>query len=277
MNRTLKLLIAASIGSAAVVFGTAGTAGAVEETIGGCLLEELEITEIAVAQAEGEPLSPELEEVAEKHPEYVTAAEDLVADNDGDVEAIEEDAEGRYEDCLDAPNPLLPETNEIIWGAIGFTVVFLFLAKFGMPAAKKAMDERTVKIQGDLDAAEAAKEEAESIKAEYAAKVADAKTESARIIEEARQAADQLKSDQQARLNEELAAARASAQADIDAAKGQAMAELRGEVSDIAIGAAEAVVGANLDRAAQTQLIEDYINRVQATSGNGSSGTGSAV
>ncbi|MDE0803072.1 MAG: hypothetical protein OSA99_07080, partial [Acidimicrobiales bacterium] len=83
-------------------------------------------------------------------------------------------------------------------------------------------------------------------------------------IEEARQAADQLKADQQTRLNEELAAARTSAQADIDAAKGQAMAELRGEVSEIAIGAAEAVVGANLDRAAQTQLIEDYINRVQA-------------
>ena len=182
-----------------------------------------------------------------------------------DIECVDIILEGgTVQDCRDAPNPLLPETNEIIWGAVGFTVVFLFLAKFGLPAARKAMDERSAKIQSDLDAAESAKGEAESIKAEYAAKVADAKTESARIIEEARQAADQLKADQQARLNEELAAARTSAQADIDAAKGQAMAELRGEVSDIAIGAAEAVVGANLDRAAQSQLIEDYINRVQA-------------
>lgn len=264
MNRTLKLLSAALMGSAALVFVSAGPAAASGETIGACLLEELEITEIAVAQAEGEELSAELEEVAEKHPEYVTAAEDLVAANDGDVEGIEEEAEERYEDCLDAPNPLLPEINEIIWGSVGFVVVFLFLAKFGMPAAKKAMQERSDKIQSDLDAAEAAKADAEAVKAEYAAKVADANTESARIIEEARQAADQLKADQQARLNEELATARTSAQADIDAAKGQAMAELRGEVSDIAIGAAEAVVGANLDRAAQTQLIEDYINRVQA-------------
>lgn len=191
-----------------------------------------------------------------------------------DIECIDIILEGgTVQDCRDAPNPLLPETNEIIWGAVGFTVVFLFLAKFGLPAARKAMDERSEKIQSDLDAAESAKGEAESIKAEYAAKVADAKTESARIIEEARQAADQLKVDQQTRLNEELAAARTSAQADIDAAKGQAMAELRGEVSDIAIGAAEAVVGANLDRAAQTQLIEDYINRVQASPGTGSTGS----
>lgn len=266
MNRTLRLLSAALLGSAALVFASAGPAAASGESIGACLLEQLEITEIAVAQAEGRELSGELAEVAEKHPEYVDEAESIVAGAEGDVETIEEEAEGRYEDCLDAPNPLLPETNEIIWGSVGFVVVFLFLAKFGLPAIKKSMEERTAKIQGDLDAAEAAKAEAESIKADYAAKVADAKTESARIIEEARQAADQLKADQQARLNEELAAARASAQADIDAAKGQAMAELRGEVSDIAIGAAEAVVGANLDRAAQTQLIEDYINRVQAGS-----------
>lgn len=195
-------------------------------------------------------------------------AHELLEEQDAhhaDIECIDIILEGgTVQDCRDAPNPLLPETNEIIWGSVGFVVVFLFLAKFGLPAARKAMDERSAKIQGDLDAAEAAKADAEAVKADYAAKVADAKTESARIIEEARQAADQLKADQQARLNEELAAARTSAQADIDAAKGQAMAELRGEVSDIAIGAAEAVVGANLDRAAQSQLIEDYINRVQA-------------
>ena len=43
------------------------------------------------------------------------------------------------------------------------------------------------------------------------------------------------------------------------------MAELRGEVSQIAVGAAEAVVGANLDRAAQDRLIEDYITNVQSS------------
>lgn len=270
MNRTLKLLGAALLGSGAFVLTTAGPAGASGESIGACLLEQVEITEIAVHMIEHpeDELPENLAEVVEKHPEYLEEAEGLVEDADGDVETIEEDAEGRYEDCLDAPNPLLPETNEIIWGAIGFTIVFVFLAKFGGPAIKKAMNERTEKIQGDIDAAEAARAEAEAVKAEYASKVADAKTESARIIEEARQAADQLKADQQARLNEELAAARAQAQADIDAAKSQAMAELRGEVTDIAIGAAEAVVGANLDRATQSQLIEDYINRVSNGSSN---------
>lgn len=222
----------------------------------------------ALAQEEGgeEGHSAEAEELFHE-------AEEILEENDAhhaDIECVElilvENQ--TVEDCRDAPNPLLPETNEIIWGSIGFVIVLVFLAKFGLPAAKKAMAERTAKIQSDLDAAEQAKADAEAVKADYESKVADAKSEAGRIVEEARQAADQLRADQQARLNEELAAARAQAQADIDAAKAQAMSELQGEVATIAIGAAESVVGANLDRDAQTRLIEDYINRV-STNGQG--------
>jgi F0F1-type ATP synthase membrane subunit b/b' len=50
--------------------------------------------------------------------------------------------------------------------------------------------------------------------------------------------------------------------ADIEAAKAQATADLRGELATLAVGAASAVVNKNLDPAAQTQLIEDYISQV---------------
>ena len=46
---------------------------------------------------------------------------------------------------------------------------------------------------------------------------------------------------------------RERAAADIEAAKAQAIADLRGEVAALAIGAAEVVVGRNLDRDTQTQ------------------------
>jgi F-type H+-transporting ATPase subunit b len=165
-------------------------------------------------------------------------------------------------DCQEAPNPILPETNEIIWGAFGFLVVFFFVAKFGYPAMKKSMDARTERIRNDLDQAEQQREEAASILSDYRAQLADAKNESGRIIEEARQSADALKKDQEARLQSELADLRAKATADIDAAKVQAISDLRGEVAQLAIGAAEVVVGRNLDQASQVQLIEDYINQV---------------
>jgi F-type H+-transporting ATPase subunit b len=171
---------------------------------------------------------------------------------------------GAIDDCQEAPNPLLPETNEIIWGAIGFIVVFFFIAKYGLPQMRQAMNNRTEKIRGDLQAAEDQRSEADSLLTEYRAQLNDAKSEAGRIIEEARQAADQIKRDQEARLQSELAELRTRAIADIDAAKATAMTDLRSEVAALAIGAAETVVQRNLDSATQTQLVEDYINQVAA-------------
>ena len=63
------------------------------------------------------------------------------------------------------------------------------------------------------------------------AQLADAKNESARIIEEARQQADALKREREAAPQAELAAMRERAAADIEAAKAQAVADLRAEVA----------------------------------------------
>lgn len=205
---------------------------------------------------------------AEGEDDPVHIVEEEAIENGGtefDAHCIELLAEGgSVDDCQEAPNPLLPETNEIIWGAVGFFVVFFFIAKFGLPQMRQAMNNRTEKIRGDIQAAEDQRSEADSVLAEYRAQLNDAKSEAGRIIEEARQAADQIKRDQEARLQSELAELRTRAIADIDGAKAQAMTDLRGEVAQLAIGAAETVVQRNLDTATQTQLVEDYINQVAA-------------
>jgi F-type H+-transporting ATPase subunit b len=194
--------------------------------------------------------------------ETIHEAEDNGATH-ADAECIEVIAEGgTVDDCHAAPNPLLPETNEIIWGAVGFLVVLFFVWKMGLPAIKKGMEARSERIRSDLDAAETQRTEADTLLAEYRAQLTDAKNESARIIEEARQSADALRRDQESRLQSELTELRSKAAADIDAAKVQAISDLRGEVAQLAVGAAEVVVGKNLDQATQVQLIEDYINQV---------------
>ncbi|MGI9625081.1 MAG: F0F1 ATP synthase subunit B, partial [Acidimicrobiales bacterium] len=114
----------------------------------------------------------------------------------------------------------------------------------------------------DLDEADKAKTDARATKAEYEAELADAKAESARIIEEARQQAETVRVDLQARAEADIAEMRAQAAADVEAARDRAMGDLQAEVSDIVVGAAERVVEANLDREAQSQLIENYINQV---------------
>ena len=166
--------------------------------------------------------------------------------------------------CQKAPNPLLPETHEIVWGTFGFVVVLLGMWKFALPAMKTTLDARADRIKSDLDAAEAQKSEAEGILSEYRTQLADARNESSRIIEEARQTADELKRELQARAEADIAEMRTRAAADIEAAKVQAIADLRGEVTALAIGAAEQVVERNLDRDTNVALIESYINQVGA-------------
>lgn len=208
---------------------------------------------------EGETSEAELEET-------IHHAEELADENGGTLEdqhCIEKLINGdSVDDCQEAPSPILPPANELIWGSISFVLLFLALAKFGFPAMKKGMEARTERIRADLEGAESAKSEASHVLEEYRAQLADAKAEAGRIIEEARQQGDAVRREQEQRLQTELAAMRERAAADVEGAKAQAIADLRGEVASLAIGAAEVVVGRNLDRETQVQLVEQYIASV---------------
>ncbi len=182
-----------------------------------------------------------------------------------DLEHPSKEFETAVSDCFEAPNPLMPEINEVIWGTVGFLTVVFFLSWKGYPAIKKTMEARSQRIADDLQAAEAQKAEAEGVLGEYRTQLADARNESARIIEEARQTADEMKRELQARAEADIADMRTRAAADIEAAKVQAIADLRGEVAALAIGAAEQVVERNLDRDTNVALIESYINQVGAS------------
>ena len=212
------------------------------------------------AEGAGEPSEAEVEET-------IHHAEELAEENGAsefDVHCIPLLVEGgSVDDCQEAPNPIVPEKNELIWGTISFVLLFLLLSKVAFPAAKKGMEARTQRIKDDLEGAESAKTEANRVLDEYRAQLADAKAEAGRIIEEARQQGDAVRREQEQRLQTELSAMRERAAADVESAKAQAIADLRGEVASLAIGAAEVVVGKNLDRETQTQLVDQYIASIQ--------------
>lgn len=171
---------------------------------------------------------------------------------------------GTPDDCQEAPSPILPATNELIWGGITFIVLLLAMAKFGLPAVRNMMDERTERIRADLDAAENAKVEAVRVQEEYSRQLADAKAESARIIEEARQAADSVRRDLIQRAEQEAAELRQRNAEQLEGERARIMGELQGQVTALAIELAEKVVEANLDAEANTRLIESYINQLSS-------------
>ena len=202
---------------------------------------------------------------AQDEPTATTTGGKLPEANEECIKLLE-NPNKKIDDCQKAPSPIVPAKNELIWGGISFVVLFGLLYKLAWPGLKKGLEARTERIRADLDAADAAKADATHLLDDYKAQLADAKNESARIIEEARQTADGLKRDAEQRLQTELAELRARASADVEAAKAQAISDLRAEVATLAIGAAEVVIQKNLDRQTQVQLIENYINQVGARS-----------
>lgn len=169
---------------------------------------------------------------------------------------------GSVDDCQEAPNPILPELNEVIWGTLAFLVLFVVMWKFALPPIRTMMANREEHIRGDLERAESAKAESEQVLEEYRVQLADARNEASRIIDEARQSADEVRRDLIARAEADADALRERANEDVRLATERAMSELQGRVGELAIELAEKVVEANLDRDTQMALVESYIAEI---------------
>ena len=152
------------------------------------------------------------------------------------------EAEALTEDCFSAPSPILPATNEIIWGSIAFLVVLAGLMKFGFPAVQKGLADRENKIRTDLESAEQSRQDAADKAAEYDAKLADARVEAQNIIDEAK-----------------AAQIREKANKDALSTQSRAMEDIQSQVAELSVDLAEKLVKQNLDKKSQLALVETYI------------------
>ncbi len=166
------------------------------------------------------------------------------------------------------PNSLvLPsDINEVIWGTIGFLTVFTLIVWKGGPAIKNMWNARIERIRSEIETAEATRSEAEAKLAKIDSDIANADAERRRILDEARETAASLKTQIIAKAGTDASDLRARGAADVDSAKTQATSDLQAEIAVLALGAAEKVVANNLDSATQTELIENYIQKVGAGS-----------
>ena len=174
-----------------------------------------------------------------------------------------------------APEPregidlVLPEPFELFWGLVAFLIVLFVLNKVAFPKLRQVIEEREKKIQGDLEAAEKAKNEANKELEEYKKKLAEARSEANRIIEEARQSGEQVRQDIIAKAERDAEATVARAQEQIEAERNRTVQELQSTIADMSIELAEKVVGRSLDDASQREFVDAYIKEVGAMSGNG--------
>ena len=130
---------------------------------------------------------------------------------------------------------------------------------------KKGLSDRSDRIRDELVEAERARVDAEAELSALRSKLGSAEAEQERITSEARDTAEQVKADLIARADADADEAKGKATAELSASTGQAAADIQAAAAAQATAATESVVNANLDPATHADLIDRYIEQVNAS------------
>ncbi|MGA1812300.1 F0F1 ATP synthase subunit B [Frondihabitans sp. 4ASC-45] len=154
-------------------------------------------------------------------------------------------------------NPLFPATPDLVWGAVCFVAILLIFWRLVLPRMKATLDERAEVIEGGIKKAENAQAEAAAALEEYNKQLADARSEAAKIREQARTDATRIANDVKAQAQTDADRITANATAQIEAERQSALVSLRSEVGSLAIDLASGVIGESLSDDAKASAIVD--------------------
>lgn len=157
-------------------------------------------------------------------------------------------------------NPIVPIWQEMVIGAISFGLLCFVLMKFAFPRMEATFRARVDAIEGGIQRAEAAQGEANALLERYRAQLAEARTEVARIRDEARSEATSMKNDVLAEAREESQRIIAAGRDQLAAERQTIVRDLRREMGEIAVTLAGKIVGEALeDEARRRGTVERFL------------------
>ena len=155
---------------------------------------------------------------------------------------------------------LIPGEGLIIWQLIVFVGLFFLLSKLAWKPIISSLKERETSIQQALDAAEKAKQEMASLKADNEKLLKEAREERDKILREARDAANRFHDQAQADAKRNADKIIDDAKAIINTEKQAALREVKAQVAMFSLDIAERLIKKNLkDDKAQKELVETFI------------------
>lgn len=150
----------------------------------------------------------------------------------------------------------------IVWTIISFVILVAILGKYAWKPIINALGEREDKIRSALEQADRARSEAAELLKKNEENMARAEVEFQRMLREGKEVAEKVKEEivgkarQQAQ--QELDRATAEIQRNVDSARQQ----LRTEVADLAIQAAEKILDESLDAQKQKKVVDSFLSQL---------------
>ena len=160
---------------------------------------------------------------------------------------------------------LIPSTGLLFWMTITFLVVFFLLWKFGFPVITGMVKERQAFIDESLKKAHEANERLANIQKEGESILQEAREKQAQILKEAAETRDAIVEQAQTKARSEGARLLDEAKAAIEQEKKAAIADIRQQVAALSVEIAEKVLRQNLKNdKAQMDLIDRMLDDVSA-------------
>jgi F-type H+-transporting ATPase subunit b len=158
---------------------------------------------------------------------------------------------------MDFSNPL--NASQVVWLAIILVALYFILANWALPGVGAVLEDRARRIQTDLDAAHAAKAEADAAVAELQAAIKSARDEAQAEITKATEAAKAAAARQAEELAHKLDAQLEQAETEIAAARTEAMKAIRPIATETAALLLARLTGAAPDQARIGRTIQDAL------------------
>ncbi|QUH19094.1 F0F1 ATP synthase subunit B [Alkaliphilus sp. B6464] len=144
-------------------------------------------------------------------------------------------------------------------------IMFLILKHFLFKPVTEFMDKRTKTIEASIQEAELKNKQSDELKAQYESKLTEIKKERNQIIDDATKRAQSRSDEIVDAADEEARKAIERARMEIEREKQKMMNDLKGEISQLAIAAAEKVIEKDLDQRAHQQMIQQFIDKAGET------------
>jgi F-type H+-transporting ATPase subunit b len=172
------------------------------------------------------------------------------------------------EEHEESPSPVLPHIEEVALGLVAFLVLLFVMRRYVVPRFEKLYEDRTDQIEGGIERAQAAQAEANQLLEQYRTQLAEARTEAAKIRDDARADAEGIRQDVLAQAREESDRIIAAGRDALAAERATLVRELRAEIGTLSVELASRIVGEALaDEARRAGTVERFLADFESTAG----------
>jgi F-type H+-transporting ATPase subunit b len=164
-----------------------------------------------------------------------------------------------------ATSIFLVPNGTLIIEIVAFLIVLFVIGRYVLPVLNKALEERQEEIRSSLEAADAARAEADETRSQRQGILDEARQQARDIVAQAGRSAERVAAQAEERGQQEYDRLVNSAMAEISLARQRAVDEVSAQLGVLVLSVARQVIGREIDAAGHRALIDEAVAALRSS------------